>query len=92
MIGYERGWDERDDMKKDMCGFNLIIEHRVGHSPKERKSVGVVQDTLVFQKSWQLGNHWQKMFLNSGLKFLLTSRLSKLSSAEDDVSLDFLEK
>ncbi len=44
MIGYERGWDERDgnEMKKDMCGFNLIIEHRVGHAPKERKRVGVV--------------------------------------------------
>jgi hypothetical protein len=43
--------------RKDMCGINLIIEHRVCHAPKERKRIGVVQDTLVFQKSLQLGNH-----------------------------------
>ncbi len=64
----------------------------MGHAPKERKSVGVIQDTLVFQQSLQLGNDRQKMCLNPGLKFLSTSRLSKLSSAENDVSLDFLEK
>ncbi len=64
----------------------------MGHAPKERKRVGVIQDTLVFQQSLQLGNHRQKMCLNLGLKFLSTSRLSKLSSAENDVSLDFLEK
>jgi hypothetical protein len=56
----------------------------VGHAPEERKRVGVIQDTLVFQQSLQLGDHRQKMCLNSGMKFLSTSRLSKLSSAEDD--------
>jgi hypothetical protein len=70
----------------------IVIEHRVGHAQEERKRVGVIQDTLVFQKSLQLRNHRQKVCLNSGLKFLSTSRLSKLSSAKDDVSLDFLEK
>jgi hypothetical protein len=82
----------RMEWRKDMCGINLVIEHRVGHAPEDCKRVGVIQYTLVFQKSLQLGNHRQKMCLNSGLKFLSTSRLSKLSSAEDDVSLDFLEK
>ncbi len=57
MISDERGWDEKDGMKKDMFEINLIIEHRVGHAPKERKRVSVIQDTLVFQKSLQLGNH-----------------------------------
>jgi hypothetical protein len=57
MIADERGWDEKDGMKKDMCEINLIIEHRVGHAPKECKRVDVIQDTLVFQKSFQLGNH-----------------------------------
>jgi hypothetical protein len=75
-----------------MCGINLVIEHRVGHAPEKRKSVGVIQNALVFQKSLQLGDQRQKMCLNSGLKFLSTSRLSKLSSAEDDVSNDFLKK
>jgi hypothetical protein len=79
-------------MNEGQCGIKLIIEHRVGHVLEERQRVGVIQDALVFQKSLQLGNHRQKMCLNSGLKFLSTSRLSKLSSAEDDVSLDFLEK
>ncbi len=83
---------KRMEGRKDMCGINLVIEHRVGHAPKEHKRVGVIQDSLVFQKGLQLGDHRQKMCLNSGLKFLSTSRLSKLSSAENDVSLDFLEK
>ncbi len=65
-----------------MCGITLIIEHRVGHAPKERKRVGVVQDTLVFQQSLQLGDHQQKMCLDPGLEFLSTSRLSKLSATK----------
>jgi hypothetical protein len=32
------------------------------------------------------------MCLNSGRKFFSTSRLSKLGTPEDDVSLDFLKK
>ncbi len=39
------------------CGINLVIEHRVGHALEERQRIGVIQDTLVFQKSLQLGNH-----------------------------------
>jgi hypothetical protein len=92
MIGYERGWDEKDEMKKGVCGINLIMEHRMSHAPKERKRISVIQDSLIFQKGLQLGNYWQKMCLNSGLKFLSMSGLSKLSSAEDDVPFDFLEK
>ncbi len=38
-------------INRDECGITLIIEHRVGHAPKERKRVGVIQDTLVFQQS-----------------------------------------
>ncbi len=79
-------------MNEGQCGIKLIIEHRVGHGLEERQRIGVIQNALLFQKSLQLGNHRQKMCLNSGLKSLSTSRLSKLSSAEDDVSLDFLEK
>jgi hypothetical protein len=57
MIGYERGWGEKDEMEKGHVQINLIIEHRVCHAPKEHKRIGVGQDTLVFQKSLQLGNH-----------------------------------
>jgi hypothetical protein len=64
----------------------------VGHAPKERKRVGVIQDTLVFQQGLLLGDHRQKMRLNPGLELLSTSRLSEVSTAENDVSLDFLEE
>ncbi len=56
MIGFERGWDEKDEVKKCVCGINLIMEHGVSHAPKKRKRVSVVQDSLVFQKGLQLGN------------------------------------
>ncbi len=56
-IGYERGWDEEDGVKKNVCGNDLVMERGVSHAPKEHKRVGVVQDSLVFQKSLQLGNH-----------------------------------
>jgi hypothetical protein len=45
------------EWRKDVCGINLIMKYGVCHAQKERKRVGVVQDSLVFQKSLQLGNH-----------------------------------
>jgi hypothetical protein len=39
---------EKDEMKKGVCGINLIMEHGVSHAPKKRKRVSVVQDSLVF--------------------------------------------
>jgi hypothetical protein len=45
------------EWRKNVCGINLIMECGVCHAPKERKRVGVVQDSLVFQKGLQLGNH-----------------------------------
>jgi hypothetical protein len=71
-----RGDGIKDEMSKGVCGINLVMEHGVSHAPKKRKRVGVVQDSLVLQKGLQLGNHGQKMCLNSGLKFLSTSGLS----------------
>ncbi len=46
-------WDE----KRDGSGITLIIEHGVGHVPKERKRISVIQDTLVFQQRLYLGDH-----------------------------------
>jgi hypothetical protein len=35
------------EWRKDVCGINLIMEYGVCHAPKERKRIGVVQDSLV---------------------------------------------
>jgi hypothetical protein len=52
--GYERGWDEMNEMKERHCGINLVIEHRVGHAPEERQRIGVILDALVFKPAFYL--------------------------------------
>jgi hypothetical protein len=54
-------------MKKYGSGITLVIEHRVGHVPKERKRISVIQDTLVLQQSLYLGDHLTEDVLESGV-------------------------
>jgi hypothetical protein len=42
---------------KNACGINLIMKCGVRHAPKERERISEIQDSLIFQKRLQLGNH-----------------------------------